>query len=334
MSRGLDHRGPATTTGTGMQPVPVIYEHAARCLGRTPWEVSRDAGLLADAHLAAWRIYRHAPVTIGIDLYNPEPEAWGARVGEPPGTAVPAIAAHPLADAAGLAGLRPLDPARDGRLPLLLDAVRRVRAALPAGVPVSVPVQGAVSCASGLLGMEALMLAAQDDAEALAAGLRRLVAMLEPWVAAIAAAGAGITIFESAAAPPMLSPRLFRRLAAQPLAELAALAARSAGAPPFLVMGGDIAPIVADLAACGCGGLLVPAETDQVKCLAALAAHPQLRLRLNLPVGAVVGGDATAYTAALARARALAAGRPGAVLGTGVLPWDADPQAIAARIGG
>lgn len=314
---------------------PVIYEHAARCAGITPWAASRDATALADAHLAAWRIYRHSPVTVGIDLYNPEPEAWGAQVAEPPAGAVPVIDRHPLADAAGLAGLRPLDPSRDGRLPLILAAARRVRAELPSEVAVSVPIQGAVSCAAGLLGMETLMMAAQDDPAALEAGLLHLAAMLAPWAGALAAAaGVGLTIFESAASPPMLSPRLFRRVAARPLAALVASAGRAAGRPPFLVVGGDIAPIAADLAASGCGGMIIPAETDQARCLTALAGRGDLALRVNLPVGAVVGCDDRTFAAALAAAETLAARRPGAVLGTGVLPWDADPELLAARLAG
>ena len=93
-----------------------------------------------------------------------------------------------------------------------------------------------------------------------------------------------------------------------------------------------MAPSFADLAATGCGGMLIPAETDQTRCLAVLAPHPHLRLRLNLPVGVVVGDNPVAYAAALERARALAATRPGCVIGSGVLPWDADPHTVAARL--
>ena len=312
---------------------PVIYEHAARCAGLTPWLASRNAADMAQAHLAAWRIYHHSPVTVGIDLYNPEPEAFGAIVAEPPGSAVPVIPEHLLRDCAGLAALKPLDPARDGRLPLILDAVARVRQGLPADMTVAVPVQGPFSCAAGLLGMENLVMAAQDDPAALEGGLLHLAAMLAPWVEAVAAAGAGITIFESAAAPPMLSPRLFRKVAARPLAALVSTATHAGGRPPFLVVGGDIAPIIGDLAASGCGGLIIPAETDQARCLAVLADRPELRVRINLPVGAVVSSDAPAFARALATGRALAERRAGAVLGSGVLPWDADPDLLSVRLG-
>lgn len=312
-----------------MQLTPVIYEHAARCHGLTPWAASRSAVAMADAHLAAWRLYRHAPVTLGIDLYNPEPEAFGAVVDIARGGEVPAIRRPPFA-VADLVRLPELAPASAGRLPLILAAASRLRAGLPPGHPVAVPAQGPFSCAVGLVGLEALMLAAQEEPDAVAAGLDRLAQALEPWLAAIAAAGAAITVFDSAAAPPLLSPRLFRRIALPPLRRFCAAATRLAGRPPFLVMGGDIAAIAGDLATCGCGGLVVPAETDQGRCLAALAAHPQLAVRLNLPVSAVLAGPGPSWDAALARATALAGQRPGCTLGTGVLPWDVEPQRLAA----
>ena len=33
---------------------PVIYEHAARFVGRSPWDVSRDPELMFAAHRAAY----------------------------------------------------------------------------------------------------------------------------------------------------------------------------------------------------------------------------------------------------------------------------------------
>jgi hypothetical protein len=65
---------------------PSVYEHAAFLIGRTPWEVSRDADLLFQAHAEAFRCYRHAPVVVGIDIYNLEAEAYGGVIERPRGT--------------------------------------------------------------------------------------------------------------------------------------------------------------------------------------------------------------------------------------------------------
>src|ERR1035441_9899618 len=70
---------------------PAVYEHAARFVGRTPAEVSRDAEILFQAHRAAYLEYRHQPIAVGIDIYNLEAEAYGAKVEQMEGDAIPAI---------------------------------------------------------------------------------------------------------------------------------------------------------------------------------------------------------------------------------------------------
>ena len=47
---------------------PSVYEHAARLIGRRPWEVSRDADLMFEGHAEAYRLYEHRPVVVGIDI--------------------------------------------------------------------------------------------------------------------------------------------------------------------------------------------------------------------------------------------------------------------------
>ncbi|MDR1190467.1 MAG: hypothetical protein LBK60_02235 [Verrucomicrobiales bacterium] len=49
---------------------PTVLEHAAAFLQKSPWEVSRDAGLLREAHTRAHDAYGHSPVTCGIDVYH------------------------------------------------------------------------------------------------------------------------------------------------------------------------------------------------------------------------------------------------------------------------
>ena len=63
-----------------MEVSPSVYEHAAKILGRTPWEVSRDGELIYQAHAAAYEFYRQTPIMPGIDIYNLEPEAYGAVI--------------------------------------------------------------------------------------------------------------------------------------------------------------------------------------------------------------------------------------------------------------
>ncbi len=127
-----------------MELSPSVYEHAAAVIGRTPWEVSRDAELLFEAHAAAYRLYRQTPVMPGIDIYNLEAEAYGATVENPEGFGVPAIRQPILASARDLLALRPLDPKRDGRIPMQIAVAARLAAAFPEAV-VRVPVSATVA---------------------------------------------------------------------------------------------------------------------------------------------------------------------------------------------
>ncbi len=92
-----------------MEFTPIVYEHAAKFIGRRPWEVSRSADLLVEAHAAAYAVYRHAPVVAGIDVYNVEAEAYGAVVGASRENEVPSVVGRVVPGArqisAGLCGL-------------------------------------------------------------------------------------------------------------------------------------------------------------------------------------------------------------------------------------
>src|SRR5512140_1815105 len=110
---------------------PAIYEHAARFVGRSPWEVSRDADLLFEAHRRAWLEYRHTPIVVGIDIYNLEAEAYGAKVSAPGDGGIPAIS-HPLfASLDEARDVPPFDPARDGRIAMVLRVAQRLKKDLP-----------------------------------------------------------------------------------------------------------------------------------------------------------------------------------------------------------
>ena len=98
---------------------PAVYEHAASLVGRSPGEVSRDPNLLFAGHQAAYRAYHHSPIVVGIDIYNLEAEAYGAKITVPEGNGIPAIHEPLFASLDQALGLPPFDPARDGRLAMV-----------------------------------------------------------------------------------------------------------------------------------------------------------------------------------------------------------------------
>jgi uroporphyrinogen decarboxylase len=198
--------------------VPVLlqnFQNTAWLAGMTQREFSRSGARMAEAQLAAWERFGHDV----IDLENGTAalaEACGCEaeypVDEPPRVVKPAIASLDELDR-----LASIDPARDGMLPELLDATRRVTSALDGrALVVGEADQGPFDLAALLLGPEpffvALMTPEQHD------GVVRLLEYCYEqslrYALAQAAAGADfVEIGDSTAGPDVCSPRIYRKFA-------------------------------------------------------------------------------------------------------------------------
>jgi len=306
---------------------PSVYEHAASLIGRTPWEVSRDAELLFRAHRAAWREYRHAPVVVGIDIYNLEAEAYGGRVVEPSGEGIPAIPVPLVQSVDEGSSLPAFVPRRDGRIPMVLDVGRRLAEALPEA-DVRIPVSGPFSIAVSLRGICGLLEDVALEPRAVAAWLDQLAGNQAAFCEAVAEAGLDAAFFESAAAPPLLSPGQFHEVELPALRRAMALAEEILGHPVPCVIGGDTEPILADILATGTGYVICPAETDQAAFVARSAGHPHVKVRINLDPHTVAHGDEQTLAREIDRILALAATRPNCLLGTGALPYETPPANV------
>jgi uroporphyrinogen-III decarboxylase len=303
---------------------PSVYEHAARLIGRTPWEVSRDAGLLFAAHRAAWLEYRHSPIVVGIDIYNLEAEAYGGRVVEPGGEGIPAVPEPLVGSLEEASRLRPLDPRRGGRIPMTIEVGGQLKSELP-GADVRIPVSGPFSIAVSLRGITGLLEDVALRPDATRGFLLWLAENQGAFCEAVAEAGLDVAFFESAAAPPLLSPRQFRDVELPALKRAMAAAERVLGHPVPCVIGGDTEPILGDILATGTGYVICPAETNQAAFVARSATHPHVKVRINLDPHTVAHSDRATLLREVDRILALAATRPNCLLGTGALPYETPP---------
>ncbi len=310
-----------------MQFAPSVYEHAARVIGRSPWDVSRDVHLLARAHTEAYRLYQHRPIVVGIDIYNLEAEAYGAVVRRASGNGIPAIQEHPLASARELIDLAPFNPKSAGRIPMAIEAAERVLAACP-GADVRVPLSGPFSIAANLLGFENLLSEVQTAPDLVAEALMALVEGQVKFCQEIVRHGLGIAFFESAAAPPLLSPANFRDLELPALRAIMGQTSRLVSHPVPCIMGGDTLPILDFLLATGTGYVCCPAETNQRGFMAKMQSHPEVKVRINMDPGPITANDFEAIKKEVDRVIALAPNDPDLCIGTGCLPFEADPQMV------
>jgi uroporphyrinogen decarboxylase len=295
---------------------PAVYEHAARFVGRTPWEVSRNAELLFAAHRAAWLEYRHQVLTVGIDIYNLEAEAYGAVIEKPDGNGIPAIH-QPL-----LASLDDSLPPFEcgGRIATTIAVGQRLKRELP-DADVRVPVAGPFSIAFNLLGINALCEDAALEPELTAKFLWRLAENQAGFCRAIAVAGLDVAFFESAAAPPLLSPRQFHELELPALKRVLGIAAECVGHPVPCIMGGNTFPILDDLLSTGTRFLICNVETDQ-RAFVERLAQTAVTVRVNMNPGMVACTDRERIRREVDRILAFAGGQPRCVLGTGALPFE------------
>ncbi len=310
-----------------MKFLPAVYEHAAKLIGKTPWEVSRSKVLMVAAHQTAFELYHHIPIVVGIDVYNLEAEAYGAEIIEPAGEGIPSFKTHLCKDAAGILDLSEFDIEQSGRLRMVIEAAKELKALLPDAV-VKVPVSGPFSLAANLCGLENLLCDAMTEPETVVAVLKKLTAGQLRFCKAIADAEVGITFFESAATPPLVPPTMFKEMVLPALRELLQGAAEFLGEPVPCIIGGNTEPILEDLLATGAQYVICPSETDQAAFMRKMKQHPEVMVRMNMNPAVFCSGDLLAAYKEADRVMALAQGHRKVCLGSGVLPYEAVPETV------
>ncbi len=308
---------------------PAVYEHAARLIGRTPWEVSRDKELLIQGHRAAFEKYRHKPVVVGIDVYNPEAEAFGAVVAEPDGEGIPSIAGHLCQEVADILKRKDYNPETSGRLSMIIVAARELKQQLPEAV-VKVPVSGPFSLASNLCGLENLLCECLTDPEVVGQALKKLATNQLRFCKAIADAGVGITLFESAATPPLVPPHMFQDIVLPALQSVIKGAADVLGEDVSCIIGGNTFPILETMLCAGTKYIICPGETAQGAFMKKMEEHPDVMVRINMNPSVFCTTDTAAAFKEAERVMLLARGRERVCLGSGVLPYEAVPETVLA----
>jgi len=244
--------------------VPSIYEHGAALLGLSPGPVSRSAELMAEAALAGYRTYGHDLVTVGIDIYNIEAEAFGCEVSDGSGKSIPGVVRNPLA--AGPLDARGLDIPRPGphnRLGLIVEAVERVMEAIGREVWVYACMGGPFSQAVEVRGFERLIGDICDDPAAVHALLDRTAELSLQQARRLAALGAGVNLFESWATLPLIDPSIFAAFVV-PYNQrvIDAVRAEFRTPPPAVIMGGNTTKLIDFLLAAGTGVIAADYLTD------------------------------------------------------------------------
>ena len=309
---------------------PAVYEHKAALVGTTPSRLSRDADLFERALVREVEIYHPDLLTVGCDVYNVEAEALGCEIKFSEDNDVPSISERRVRPGDPISRLRVPDPAKAGRMPVNLEAGRRAQTRFGRDMIVRGAMSAPFSMACELVGAEGILTAVLDDPDWVSELLLFTTEVAKAYGRAFVERGLGVILFDSHASPPLLSPKLYRRIVLPPTASLIAFFRRDLGVPlvPYII-GGDTALLLDALLEAGTNNVLCDFRADLATFVdrlrgtdVLLRANLDPRLLLNSPLAVVE-----------ARAREiLDIGRrhPGFLLGTGILPYDMPPGRVLA----
>jgi uroporphyrinogen decarboxylase len=223
--------------------IPQVFGWAALACGRSLDDYLSSGAVAAACQLEACARHGYDAVFAVLDL-TLEAEAAGGEIQRRPGL-YPAVLRPPHQPDDDFRRSRVPDPLREGRLPQVLEMATTLRRACGDQVLVVGLVQGPMTLAVQLVGMERALYLAADDPDRFLQLLDHAARVGDAFGRAQLAAGAHVVLlFEPAACPEVVPPGLFREMIAPRLAALFA-AFRGAGAiANWLHVAGATAPIL------------------------------------------------------------------------------------------
>lgn len=243
--------------------IPSIYEHAARVINKKPSEVAVNEDLIVESQLASYEIYRHDLISVGLDIYNIECEALGARVFFPNNDEIPFIKGVLLKNKKDLDKLDLPDPEKDGRMPVFLNAAQRINSHVGKEVIVNGTVVGPFTLAILLRGFEVFIMDLITDYDF----ARKLMLFAKEvglkYAKAFIKKGMGLSINESWISPPLISPDLYRKYIYPVEKEMVTGIKKMGLNNVAIISGGDTTELALYLAKTGSSLLMADYNTNQ-----------------------------------------------------------------------
>lgn len=284
---------------------PLAVHFCARLAGYTLRQYTTNPQALADSVIRCHEQFQPHAVWVSADTWV-SAEAMGARVGatsddQPFGN----LGGPLIQSAADLARIPAPDVTTQGRYPLMLDALTRVREALGGKVfIVACYDQYPFSLASALMGLDQTMLLLKDDPRVVEALMERCLEFGLAYGRVLGAAGADLLSGGDSPAG-LLGPRLYREFALPYERRLIAELKSATGKPVSLHICGNATPILADMATSGADVLELDHQVDLAN--ACRIVGPEIALWGNLdPVGVLQQGSVEQVRQASRRAVAAA----------------------------
>jgi len=306
--------------------VPQVFGHAARLGGVPLRRYLTDATVLAQCQLDAWRDYG-TDAMFGLFDACVETEALGSGMRYPE-DGYPDVERFILEQPGDVAQLRIPDPGRAGRMPVALEALRRLRQEGQDQAMVAGCVLGPMTLACQLMGIEKTLFAAVDETPAFERMLDFAVEVALAYGSAQLKAGAHLCIVFDPSASPAVVPLAFFRELLMPRLRRLCQGLKDAGAlATWLHIAGPAEPILPLYPACGVDIACIDYCVDPGR---ARALAPGLCLTGNVRPLAFVDSEPAAIAESCAQILGIAR-MGGFMLSSGCeLPVEARPECVRA----
>ena len=307
--------------------VPAIYEHKAFLIGKTPSEVACDDELLFRAIMEEFNTYRADLLTIGLDVYNTEAEALGCRVKFYKTNDVPAIEKNILKDKISLDSLKIPNPLKDGRMPILIRAGKKILGKLGSEVEVRGAMSGPFSLASSLCGMEKLFMLTMEDPDYVKHLMRFCTEVLKVFGKAYLDVGLGIVVFDSICS--LVSPKTYKELIMPYHNQLMSFFHKEGLEHRPLIIGGNTLPIAKYLMRIDSNQILCDFNVDLEEYLK-IISEKNIAVRANVDPRLIQKGPLKRIKEAGYKLLKKGSSYPKFILGTGVISYNTPEENVLA----
>lgn len=240
--------------------IPLLGEPAAKFIGVSIREYAHSTELLVKAETFCYKTFGCDGVGVGPSLHGIA-EAMGTQLVYKEFIS-PFVGQPILKDAALLDQLVPVNPSRDGRLPIFLEALKILVETLGSEVGVGSTLGGPFTTATSLRGTENFLKDTLRNPEGAHKLLQLVTESALNYIDAASDLGAGISIAEPAATGNMISVKMFREFAKPYLLRYVERIKKKTGKAPSLHICGDSSRLWEDMVEIGAGTLSLDNVVD------------------------------------------------------------------------
>ncbi len=238
---------------------PLFYHHPVRLAGISYARYCTDPDAVVAAQVGAWTLYGHDALNIGTDIFVVA-EAMGSTIQLHP-DAAPTLVRPALADTKDLSVLHVPDPYHDGRMPVVLAAVRKAVETVGDKVFIKARYNSTpFSLATRLRGIQRFLMDLYDDEQFVFDLLEFCVPVLLRYVRALVDQGAHAVVCSDSTAN-LMSREMYQKFA-WPFERRVIGEIIGWGVPVYLHICGDTGRIVDLMAETGATCLEVDSQVD------------------------------------------------------------------------